>query len=116
MSLEIQTKQQVLSPIEGREPLMVSSGEKLTIMELWRVLMKRRAVIFLVTGISLAGSLWYAFRTTPVYESVARIEIRPQETPDIGIEELIQQKGQGQPQADLQTEVAILQSDSVLDP
>ncbi len=113
MSLEVQTKPQVLPPAEGRVPIVASGSEKLNLMELWRVLIKQRIVIVVVTIVCLAGALWHALRTTPVYESVARIEIRPHETANIGIEQLIEQNQQGQQQNDLQTEVAILQSDSV---
>jgi capsular exopolysaccharide synthesis family protein len=114
MSLEVQTKPQVLPPAESPIPPPASGGDKLTLMELWRVLTKQRLVILAVTILSLAGALWYALRTPSVYESVARIEIRPQESADIGIDQLIAQKEQGQPQNELQTEVSILQSDSVL--
>lgn len=114
MSLEVQTKPQVLPPAESPIPPSVSGGDKLTIMELWRVLTKQRLVILSVTILSLAGALWYALRTPSIYESMARIEIRPQESANIGIDQLIAQKEEGQAQNDLQTEVAILQSDSVL--
>jgi capsular exopolysaccharide synthesis family protein len=114
MSLEVQTKPQVLPLAEGRMATTGSGGNALTLMELWRVLMKQRVVILVVTILSLAGALWYALSTQPVYESIARIEIRPQETANIGIDQLIQQKEQNEPQTDLQTEVLILQSDSVL--
>jgi succinoglycan biosynthesis transport protein ExoP len=114
MSLEVQTKPQVLPPAESRIPTLISTGDKLTLMEVWRVLMKRRFVIIAVTILSLAGALWYALRTAPVYESVARIEIQPQQTANIGIEQLIEEKTQSAPQNELQTEVSILQSDSVL--
>jgi succinoglycan biosynthesis transport protein ExoP len=115
MSLEVQVKPQVLPPAEGRVPTLVSGGDRVTLMELWRVLMKRRYVILVVTILSLAGALWYALRTTPVFESMARIQIQPQQTTNIGIEELIKQKqGGGETQTDLLTEVWILQSDSVL--
>lgn len=115
MSLEVQTKPQVLPPAESRVPGMPTTGvDRLTLMELWRVLMKHRVVIFAVTLLSLATAAWYAFRTPPVYESIARIEIRPQESTNIGIDQLIEQKAQNEPQTDLLTEVSILQSDSVL--
>ena len=116
MSLEVQTKPQVLPPAEGRVPAVIppSGGDGLTLMELWRVLMKQRFVILAVTLLSLAGALWYVLRTAPVYESIARIEIQPQEAANIGVEQLIEQKEANTPQSDLQTEVAILQSDSVL--
>jgi succinoglycan biosynthesis transport protein ExoP len=117
MSLEVQVKPQVPPPDESRISTVipiVSGSERLTLMEVWRVLMKQRFVILVVTLLSLAGALWYAVRTPPLYESTARIEIQPQQSANIGIEELIEQKEQGQEQTDLQTEVEILQSDSVL--
>jgi len=114
MSLDVQTRPQALPPAESPMPPQVSGGERFTLMELWRVMMKQRFVILAVTILSLAGALWYALRTLPVYESIARIEIRPQETANIGIDQLIEQKTQDQPQNDLQTEVAILLSDSVI--
>ena len=107
MSLEVQTKPQVLPPAESPIPPSVSGGDKLTIMELWRVLTKQRLVILSVTILSLAGALWYALRTPSIYESMARIEIRPQESANIGIDQLIAQKEEGQAQNDLQTEVAM---------
>jgi len=114
MSVEVQVKPQVLPPAETGMPTPGSSGDKLTLMELWRVLMKQRIAVLVVTILTTAGATWYALSTHPVYEGVARIEIRPQQTADIGISQLIEQKTQDQPQNDLQTEVLILQSDSVL--
>lgn len=114
MSVELQAKPQVMPPAESRMLTPMSVGDRLTLMDVWRVLMKQRFVILAVTLLSLAAALWYALRTPPVYESVARIEIRPQETPNVGLEQLIEQKQQGQPETALQTEMAILQSDSVL--
>ena len=46
-------------------------------MDLWRVLMKRRLTIVAVTLLSLAAAAWDAFRTPPVYETVSRVEIKP---------------------------------------
>src|SRR5579863_1258092 len=113
MAFEVQVKPQVLPPSENRALALASGEDSFTFMELWRVLIKRRYVVLAVTILSLAGALWYALRTTAVYESVARIEIRPQEITDVSMSELIQQKEVDE-QSELQTEVAILQSDSVL--
>lgn len=116
MPLEVQPKPQLLPPTDGRMPPLISpGGERLSLMEVWRVLMKQRYVILAVTVLSFAGGLWYALRTPPVYESIARIEIRPQETPNIGIQQLISQNQPGaSSQNDLQTEMQILQSDTVV--
>src|SRR5579871_616163 len=104
MAYEVQVKPQVLPPSENRAVALASADDSFTIMEFWRVLIKRRLVVIAVTILSLAGALWYALRTTPVYESVSRIEIRPQEIGDESMSELIQQREEDQ-QTELQTEV-----------
>ena len=115
MSVEVQTKPQIQFLPETRLPVApVPSADRPSVMELWRVLMKRRFVVLVVAVLSIATALWYAVRTPSVYESVARIQIRPQESANIGLSQLIEQKAQDQPQNALQTEVAILRSDSVL--
>jgi succinoglycan biosynthesis transport protein ExoP len=113
MSVELQTAPQGLPAVERRMPLP-SSGEQVTLMEVWRLLSKQRLIIFVVTILSVAGATWHAFRTKPVFESVGRIEIQPQQTPNIGIQQVIEQSQSGGESTALQTEVRILQSDSVL--
>jgi polysaccharide biosynthesis transport protein len=117
MSPDVQVKPQVQPLAESHVPTLVSGvpgGEVLTLVEVWRVLTKQRFIILAVTVLSLAGALWYAFTTPRLYESFASIEIRPQQSANVGFEQLIEQKEQGQPLTDLQTEVSILQSDAVL--
>src|SRR5664279_2752231 len=113
MSVELETAPQGLPAAEHRVPLP-SPGEQVTVMEVWRLLSKQRLVILVVTILSVAGATWHAFRTQPLFESVGRIEIQPQQTPNIGIQQVIEQSQSGGESAALQTEVRILQSDSVL--
>lgn len=89
-------------------------GDRMTLMEVWRVLMKQRYVILIVTLLSVAGAAWYAFGTTPIYQSVARIEIEPHASPNVGIEQVVEQDQLGEQQAELDTEIRVLQSDSVI--
>jgi len=112
MSVEHPTAPQDL-PATERHPI-AASGEQVTLLEVWRLLNKQRFVIFLVTILSIAGAAWHAFRTQPLFESVGRIEIQPQQTPNIGIQQVIEQSQSGGESTALQTEVRILQSDSVL--
>jgi succinoglycan biosynthesis transport protein ExoP len=116
MSVEVQTQPQTPQRGEGRMHNFVASEQQLTLMEVWRVLLKQRFVILTVTILSVVGALWYAFRTPSLYESVARIEILSQETPNLGLEQIIAQAGGGPGNGDmaLQSEVRILQSDTVL--
>jgi succinoglycan biosynthesis transport protein ExoP len=113
MSVELQTPPQGIPATERRMPIP-SSGEKVSLLEVWRLLNKQRFVIIIVTILSIAGAAWHAFRTKPLFESVGRIEIQPQQTPNIGIQQVIEQSQSGGESTALQTEVRILQSDSVL--
>jgi succinoglycan biosynthesis transport protein ExoP len=113
MSVELQTAPQSQPAPEHRMPIH-SSGEQVTLMEVWRLLSKQRFVILVVTILASAGATWHAFRTQPQFESIGRIEIQPQQTPNIGIQQVIEQSQSGGESTALQTEVRILQSDSVL--
>ena len=113
MSVEVQTQEKSEFPAGSRMTPLVTE-QQLTLMEVWRVLMKQRFIIILVTLVSLAGACWYAFGTPPVYESVARVEIRPQEQPNVGLDQLLQPSQSGEQASALSTEMRILQSDSVL--
>ena len=77
-------------------------------MDMWRVLMKQRLTILLVTLLSVAGATWHAFRTVPVYESVARVEIKPNALASSDVANVVFVE------TPLQSEVNVLKSDSVL--
>jgi polysaccharide biosynthesis transport protein len=97
-----------MEPRPANAPL----GERRSLMDVWRVLTKQRVTIITATILFLACAVWYAFRTPPVYESVSRIEIKPNEFGNgdlLGLFEAEDEAAEG-----LQTEVRILQSDSVL--
>jgi succinoglycan biosynthesis transport protein ExoP len=89
-------------------------SEGLSLIDVWLVLLKQRVTILLVTLFFVAVAVYYVYRTKPVYESVARIEIKPDSPPNVGLQGL----SEGQPNADtdtaMHTEVRILESDSVL--
>ena len=111
MILEHQPEPQPSQPIDPR-PANAPFGERRSLMDVWRVLTKQRFTIISVTILFVAAAVWYAFRTPPVYESTARIEIRPNEFGNgdlLGLFEAEDEAAEG-----LQTEIHILQSDSVL--
>src|ERR1035441_2854567 len=94
---------------------IVPSEDRLSLMDVWRGLMKRRFIILTVTVISLAAAAIYPFRTQPVYQSVSRIEIKPNATPNVGLQGLIDEEGRGgESFSALQTEILVLQSNSVI--
>ena len=74
MSLDPQPESQT-GQIARARAMIVPSEDRLSLMDVWRVLMKRSFIILTVTAVFLAVAALYAFRTKPVYESVSRIEI-----------------------------------------
>ena len=98
------------NPGEG-QPRNLVLGERRSLMDVWRVLTKQRFTILAVTVLSFAGAAWYAFRTPPVYETVSRIEIEPNEFAANEMEALF---AEDEGTNSLQTQVRVLESDSVL--
>src|ERR1700747_1903525 len=110
MSVELETKPQGGLPADSRVPVVPPASSHITLMEVWRVLLKKRFVILIVTLLTFAGTTWHVYKTPPTYESVARIQIKPQQVS-------VSQNGsqaQTQDQTALATAVRILQSDSVM--
>jgi polysaccharide biosynthesis transport protein len=79
-----------------------------------KILLKRRWVIIacFILGVIVAGILTYL--TVPVYESVARVDINPSQSTNIGISDVMDNKIGEDTSTRLLTQVRILQSDSVL--
>jgi capsular exopolysaccharide synthesis family protein len=103
-------------PQSGQMPhnqaIVTATEERLSLMDVWRTVVKQRFVILTVTVICFAGAAFYSFRTKPVYESFARIEINPNNVPKVGL--LVEQAATGDTSSTLATEVLVLQSDSVM--
>lgn len=113
MSLETEIKPRGADPAETRMP-NAPSGERLTLLEVWRVLLKQRFVILAVALFSVGAATWYALMTAPVYEAISRVEIQPPQSTNIDLQQIVSQGGAGFDTTALQTQVRILQSDSVL--
>ena len=112
MPIDTQLEPQVAPPAHNRS-LIPPTPERLSLIDVWKVLMKHRYTILIITILAIAGAANYAFRTPPVYESVSRIEIKPNGTPNVGLQGFAEERTVESNQA-LATEVRILQSDSVL--
>lgn len=113
MPFESQPELPAGQPLQHRA-VFEGAGERLNLMDVWRVLIKQRLTILLVTLLFVAVSAYYVFRTKPVYESVARVEIKPDNPPNVGLQGLNEQANGQDPDVALHTEVRILSSDSVL--
>jgi succinoglycan biosynthesis transport protein ExoP len=109
MPIELETKPEGSPPAPGPAAFLPQGGQHMGLMDVWRVLMKQRLVILAVTLLSLAVATWYAFKTPPMYESVARIQIKPQQ---LSIRQT--SPAPGEESTAIATAVRILQSDSVM--
>jgi capsular exopolysaccharide synthesis family protein len=114
MSLEPQPESQT-GQADRRQIAIASSNDRFTLMDLWRILVKQRFFILAVTVLSVTGAAVYSFRTKPIYESHARIEINPNNMPRVGLQGLGEESDRTSESGSiLQTEILVLQSDSVM--
>ena len=108
MSLEPQAEPKSGQQVDSQANFL-ALGERRSLMDVWRVLTKQRLTIFVVTILFVAAAAWHAFRTPPVYESVSRVEIKPNAMNNV------QEGGYWEdPSIELQTEVLVIESDSVM--
>lgn len=107
MSFEPQTGPQAGRTADGQSRIL-AMGER-SLMDVWRVITKRRYTILVVTVLVTAFAIWHAYRTPAVWETVSAIEIKPSSINSNSME--MQEE---EDTVALQTEVAVIQSDSVL--
>src|ERR1700756_1252453 len=88
----------------------------LTPADFRKILIKRKWIIILGIVVGVAYAIFYIVTTVPQFEAVARVHIDLSRSTNIGVEDLIEQKlTGGQDTAEkLQTELRIMQSDSVV--
>src|SRR5271170_4589563 len=81
-----------------------------------KLLIKRKWIIVACLIAGVAYAIYYIATTVPQYEAIARIHIDLSRSTNIGIEDLIEQKlgGGEDSSAKLQTEIRIMQSESVV--
>jgi capsular exopolysaccharide synthesis family protein len=88
--------------------------EELSLTTLWRIVFKHKLVLLSTAALIFCAVVLRTVTKTPVYESVARLEIDPSRTSNLGIDDVISSKlGSGDPSNRLQTEVQVIQSDTV---
>ncbi|KAA6465382.1 polysaccharide biosynthesis tyrosine autokinase [Acidobacteria bacterium AB60] len=112
MAIEPQSEHQ-LDRVMINPATIAAPSESLSLMDVWRVVMKQRFVILAVTIISFAAATVYSFRTKSVYESGGRLQINPN-VPKVGLQGYGDQERSSADTSAIQTELLILQSDSVL--
>ena len=107
MSVEPQAGPQSGLPVESQSRIF-GKGER-SLMDVWRVLSKRRYTVLTVTILCFAFAIWHAYHTPPVYETSSTIEIKPSALSNGSVEVQAVEDTVA-----LQTEVQVIQSDSVL--
>ena len=111
MLFEANAEPQNGQPGEGQAK-NVGIVERRSLMDLWRVLMKQRFTILAATIFAVAWAAWYAFRTPPLYETESRIEIEMNQNSGGDLAALF--AAEDEAVSELQTQVQILESDTVL--
>jgi len=107
MSLEPQAGPRPGLPADNQSRIL-AIGER-SMMDVWRVLTKRRYTVLVATILLTALAIWHAYRTPPVYETASAIEIKPS---SLNSSSMALQADEDT--VALQTEVEVIQSDSVL--
>lgn len=109
-------------PPQGQQQVVTGSAAPaadhsvITPADFRKVLIKRKWIIIAGLVLGIAYALFYIITTVPQYEAVARVHIDLSRSTNIGIEDLIEQKlgGGEDASAKLQTEIRIMQSESVV--
>jgi capsular exopolysaccharide synthesis family protein len=113
MSVEPQPEPQA-EPVVRHQATITPPEDGLSLMDVWRTVVKQRYVILTVTLIAVALAAIYAYRTKPVFESVSRIEISPLNSPSVGLQGFSEEARSADNALSLGTEILVLQSDSVI--
>ncbi len=79
-----------------------------------KILMKRQLVILTCLALGLIVAAVITSFTVPVYEAIARIDINPTQSTNIGISDIVENKIGADTSNRLLTQVRVLQSDSVI--
>jgi capsular exopolysaccharide synthesis family protein len=108
MPLEPQAGPQSGLPPDGQSKIL-AIGER-SLMDVWRVITKHRLIILAVTILCFTFAVWHAYRTPPVYQASSTIEIKPSSLNNNSMEF----EYADEDVVALQTEVEVIQSDSVL--
>lgn len=105
----------------GNMPVMTAAmtgepvrDEELSLNSVWRTVFKHRYIFLSVTVLIFGAVVVHTLTMTPIYESISRLQIDPSRSSSLGLDEMINQKlGSGDESNELQTEVHVIQSDTV---
>jgi len=106
-------QEQSSQPSTGPQAQVMQIESKMSLMDVWRTLVKQRYVILTVAIVCISAATYVAIRSPRIYGSIAKIQIKPNQSPNLGIQNLMQDPGKEE-NSQLETELLILQSDTVL--
>lgn len=100
-----------MTPSMAADP---SREEELSLTSVCRTVLKHKLIFFGVAALVFGAVVIETLTMTPIYESTSRLEIDPSKSSSLGLDEMINQKlGSSEESNELQTEVRVIQSDTV---
>ncbi len=90
-----------------------AAQQQLSVVDMWQVLVRRRAAILGFAAAILCLVAAYAFLKKPVYEGVARLQIDPNRSASLGLDDSEKALSPVDVDGRVKTEVAIIQSNTV---
>ncbi len=91
----------------------VANSDSRQLRQYWQVVLERRWLIIAIFVIFVSAGFVYAFRATPIYEAVARLEIDPEGAGVLSLRDMVNIGSKDQEY--LQTQYRNLQSRSLID-
>src|SRR5262245_36947927 len=76
---------EITLPMPERIERFSRTNRQLSIVDIWQVLVRRKVAILTVAAIIFCLAAAYAFLKTPVYEGVARVQIDPSRSGNMGL-------------------------------
>lgn len=91
-----------------------SKGEEQSLTSIWQTIVKRRVIIVCSALAIFCAVAAHTMRMKPVYESVVRLQIDPSRSSNLGLDDIVSERlGSDDSDSRIQTEVKLIQSDSV---
>jgi capsular exopolysaccharide synthesis family protein len=91
-----------------------STEGELSLTEIFRTIFKHKLIVLCTTVAIFCAVVAYTVLKKPVYESVASLQIDPSRSSDFGLDDMLSEKlGTGDASSRIQTEVKVIQSDTV---
>lgn len=99
--------------VPGTSAQSINRESVITFADLRKLLLKRKWAILVCILIGVSVGVYHAKTATPQYEAVARVDVDLSRTDSAGLGEMMENKIESDTSERLQTELRIMQSDSV---